>query len=96
MFCKKKNKDVELHKLVIGNFTTGKIHMLLEHVLKGIRENCTTSIVDMTHSEPKTLCCEVKGYESKKMYEVISMEKCNINGHIDYFIRVIEIRSNQW
>lgn len=65
--------------------------MLLVYMLKGIPEDCTISIVEMTHSKPKCLCSSTKGYETNKMYEVISMEKCNINGHIDYFIRVIEI-----
>lgn len=65
--------------------------MLLAYILKGIPENCTLSIVDMTNSKTKSLCSDVNSYVTNKNYEVISLEKCIINNHVDYFIRVIEI-----
>lgn len=64
--------------------------MLLVYILNGIPENSTVSIVDMTRSEPRSLCCSAKCYETEKMFEVLALEKCTINGQVDYFIRVKE------
>ena len=81
MFCKRKSK---YRKDTCCN------NVLLTYILKGIPEGCTISIVDITHSEQKILCSNAKGYESKKMYGVISIDKFDIKDQIKYFIRVIE------
>lgn len=100
MFWKRKSKykigtpfDENIDIDILGKMETGKCcrNVLLAYILKGIPEGGTISIVDMTHSEPKSLCSNAKGYKPKKNYEVISMDKFDIKDQINYFIRVIEI-----
>lgn len=105
MFWKRKSKSrmgppfvpfaekIDTDILVNGIMSTDKCsrNLLLTYILNAIPESCTISIVDLTHSEPKSLCTNAKGYDSKKMYEVISLDKYVINDKINYYIRVIEI-----